>query len=121
MTAMTDPISRAVELLNNYSREHPYGMNAPEARAIAAALAALVSDEAGVEEPEDVTEWMEHMTLHVTEHDLRHAGLALRAAWPTVRGYIDALRSRLVAERARAQEAIHMAGSEITARDGGKK
>ena len=35
--------------------------------------------------------WMEHLELHLTEHDLRHAGLALRAAYPTVLKYIARL------------------------------
>ena len=37
--------------------------------------------------PEEVQEWIWHMDLHLTEHDDRHAGLALRAAWPSVRLY----------------------------------
>lgn len=38
--------------------------------------------------PKDVLEWIWHMDLHLTEHDERHAGLALRAAWPHVRAYL---------------------------------
>ena len=34
--------------------------------------------------PEEIQEWCWHMDLHLTEHDERHAGLALRAAWPHV-------------------------------------
>jgi hypothetical protein len=41
------------------------------------------------ERPEDVREWMWHMDLHLTEHDERHAGLALRAAWPRVREWLE--------------------------------
>jgi hypothetical protein len=37
--------------------------------------------------PEHIFEWFEHLNLHLTEHDERHAGLALRAAWPQVRDY----------------------------------
>ena len=33
-------------------------------------------------------EWLDHMDLHLTEHDERHAGLALRAAWPHVRAHL---------------------------------
>ena len=38
--------------------------------------------------PDEIQEWIWHMDLHVTEHDERHAGLALRAAWPHVRKYM---------------------------------
>jgi hypothetical protein len=34
--------------------------------------------------PIEIQEWCWHMDLHLTEHDERHAGLALRAAWPHV-------------------------------------
>jgi hypothetical protein len=37
--------------------------------------------------PDEVQEWIWHMDLHLTEHDLQHAGKALRAAWPQVRAY----------------------------------
>lgn len=40
------------------------------------------------ERPNDLQEWIWHMDLHLTEHDERHAGLALRAAWPAVRAYL---------------------------------
>lgn len=48
------------------------------------ASATTASDEV----PNDVMEWIWHMDLHLTEHDLIHAGRALRAAWPTVRAYL---------------------------------
>ena len=38
--------------------------------------------------PPEIQEWVWHLDLHLTEHDERHAGLALRAAWPHVRPYI---------------------------------
>ena len=38
--------------------------------------------------PDEVQEWRMHMDLHLTEHDLPHAGKALRAAWPHVRAYL---------------------------------
>lgn len=34
--------------------------------------------------PDEIQEWCWHMDLHVTEHDLQHAGKALRAAWPHI-------------------------------------
>jgi hypothetical protein len=37
--------------------------------------------------PDEILEWIGHMNFHLTEHDERHAGLALRAAWPQVRDY----------------------------------
>lgn len=37
--------------------------------------------------PDEILEWISHMNYHLTEHDERHAGLALRAAWPAVRDY----------------------------------
>ena len=33
----------------------------------------------------EIQQWIWHLDLHVTEHDLTHAGKALRAAWPQVR------------------------------------
>ena len=42
----------------------------------------------GVTAPEELQEWIGHMDLHLTEHDERHAGLALRAAWPHVRRHL---------------------------------
>lgn len=44
--------------------------------------------------PDEVREWMLHMDLHLTEHDERHAGMALRSAWPHVRAYIAQLQLR---------------------------
>lgn len=41
------------------------------------------------ERPESVREWIWHLDLHLTEHDERHAGLALRAAWPSVREWLE--------------------------------
>ena len=35
----------------------------------------------------DIQEWVFHLDLHVTEHDLSHAGKALRSAWPQVKQY----------------------------------
>jgi hypothetical protein len=37
--------------------------------------------------PEEIQEWIWHLDLHLTEHDDRHARMALRAAWPKVRDY----------------------------------
>jgi hypothetical protein len=34
--------------------------------------------------PMEIMEWCWHMDLHLTEHDIQHAGKALRAAWPHV-------------------------------------
>lgn len=56
------------------------------------------------ERPEGVAEWMAHMDLHLTEHDERHAGLALRSAWPHVRAYTERAeqeRDLLIASEAR--------------------
>lgn len=39
--------------------------------------------------PDDIGEWIAHLDLHVTEHDERHAGLALRAAWPAVKRWFE--------------------------------
>jgi hypothetical protein len=39
--------------------------------------------------PEEIQEWCWHMDTHLTEHDLRHAGLALRAAWPHVSKWLQ--------------------------------
>lgn len=39
--------------------------------------------------PDDIAEWVGHLNLHLTEHDLPHAGKALRAAWPAVRSYYN--------------------------------
>lgn len=49
--------------------------------------------------PREVLEWIWHMDLHLTEHDERHAGIALRAAWPHVREYLVKLGEELGAER----------------------
>lgn len=44
---------------------------------------------------DEVQEWIGHMNLHLTEHDLPHAGKALRAAWPHVMAYLlDVERER---------------------------
>lgn len=43
--------------------------------------------------PEDVHEWILHLDLHLTEHDERHAGLALRSAWPHVKAYLMEVRN----------------------------
>ncbi len=40
--------------------------------------------------PDEISEWIFHMDMHLTEHDTHHAGLALRAAWPTVRDFFQA-------------------------------
>lgn len=45
--------------------------------------------------PKQVLEWIWHMDLHLTEHDERHAGLALRAAWPHVRKYLVEVSERV--------------------------
>lgn len=45
--------------------------------------------------PKQVLEWIWHMDLHLTEHDERHAGLALRAAWPHVRKYLVEVSERM--------------------------
>jgi hypothetical protein len=42
---------------------------------------------------EEVQEWISHMDLHLTEHDIHHAGLALRAAWPHVRAYLSSVEN----------------------------
>lgn len=34
--------------------------------------------------PVEIQEWCWHLDLHLTEHDIQHAGKALRAAWPCV-------------------------------------
>lgn len=39
--------------------------------------------------PEEIQEWCWHMDTHLTEHDIRHAGLALRAAWPHVSKWLQ--------------------------------
>lgn len=49
--------------------------------------------------PQEVQEWIWHMDLHLTEHDDRHAGLALRAAWPTVRNWIAELKGDYISLR----------------------
>jgi hypothetical protein len=41
------------------------------------------------ERPEEVREWCWHMDLHLTEHDDRHAAMALRAAWPAVSKWLE--------------------------------
>lgn len=49
-------------------------------------------------EPEpEYTEWMIHLDVHMTEHDLRHAGMALRSGWPPVKRYIWSLQKRVKA------------------------
>ena len=43
----------------------------------------------------DIQEWVFHLDLHVTEHDLSHAGKALRSAWPQVKKYfLDELQKQ---------------------------
>ncbi len=79
-----------------------YGNGAPDAPSPAATDPAPEARELSAEAPEEVREWAAHMDLHLTEHDLRHAGLALRAAWPTVRVYLRSLQQAL----ARAQEEL---------------
>ena len=37
--------------------------------------------------PDEIREWVLHLDLHMTEHDDRHARMALCAAWPKVRDY----------------------------------
>lgn len=48
--------------------------------------------------PRDTLEWIWHLDLHLTEHDLQHAGKALRAAWPHVRKYLTEI-SELAGQR----------------------
>ena len=55
--------------------------------------------------PQNISEWISHLDLHLTEHDERHAGLALRAAWPSVKNWIARLRGDYVATRNRAEQA----------------
>ncbi len=58
-----------------------------------------VGSEPGCAPPQEVMEWMWHMDLHLTEHDLQHAGKALRAAWPPVKDWIARLRGDYIALR----------------------
>lgn len=51
---------------------------------------------------QDIQEWLWHLDLHLTEHDERHAGLALRAAWPHVRDYLASIRGTLIQLQNRA-------------------
>ena len=37
--------------------------------------------------PDEVSKWVLMLDLHLTEHDLVHAGKALRSGWPAVRDY----------------------------------
>lgn len=55
--------------------------------------------------PEDVREWMYHLEFHLTEHDLPHAGKALRAAYPTVRDWFTAQYTSMKVWRGRARRA----------------
>ena len=49
----------------------------------------------GEAELSDIQEWVFHLDLHVTEHDLSHAGKALRSAWPQVKKYfLDELQKQ---------------------------
>ena len=70
-----------------------------------------MTDKQDTPRTERVLLWMEHLDIHLTEHDLRHAGLALRTAWPIAKEYIEklereltALRAKLAAERDKALE-----------------
>lgn len=74
--------------------------------------------EKGRTRPEDVGEWMNHMDLHETEHDLVHAGKALRAAWPVVRAYIESLEHGHVNYHGHVNAAYDKAGA--TYKDGYK-
>lgn len=60
-----------------------------------------LGDAPGYAIPQDVQEWIWHMDTHLTEHDVRHAGLALRAAWPAVRDFFASMRSELIQLRNR--------------------
>lgn len=52
----------------------------------------IVSGQAQLSE---IQEWIFHLDLHVTEHDLSHAGKALRSAWPQVKQYfLDELQKQ---------------------------
>lgn len=37
---------------------------------------------------DEISEWIGHLDLHLTEHDDRHRAMALKAAWPHVRRYL---------------------------------
>lgn len=53
----------------------------------------------------EVQEWLWHMDLHLTEHDLQHAGKALRAAWPHVSAYLTSVENERNTWRELAQKA----------------
>lgn len=78
--------------------------------------APAIGNELGCSPPQEIMEWMWHMDLHLTEHDERHAGLALRAAWPPVKDWIArlkgdyvSLRNRLNAKVPEVEEQVRMA------------
>lgn len=50
----------------------------------------------GISIPGHIREWFYHLELHLTEHDLPHAGKALRAAWPPVRDFFMSMKGTLV-------------------------
>lgn len=52
--------------------------------------------------PDEISEWIYHLDMHLTEHDTHHAGLALRAAWPEVRDFFMSLLPNKQAEEGRA-------------------
>lgn len=60
-----------------------------------------LGDAPGYAIPQDVQEWIWHMDTHLDEHDVRHAGLALRSAWPAVRDFFASMRSELIQLRNR--------------------
>lgn len=78
----------------------------------AASAQSAVGNEPGNALPQDVQEWIWHMDLHLTEHDERHAGLALRAAWPPVKDWIARLRGDYIALRNHNASAQSAAGAE---------
>lgn len=75
----------------------PYDAYCQQLEAELAALRAPTGDAI----PQEIQEWLWHMDTHLTEHDVRHAGLALRAAWPAVRDHFARIRGELIQLRNR--------------------
>jgi hypothetical protein len=98
-------------------------INAARAEA-AKVVAEVVSGESTTDPnaPSDTLEWIWHLDLHLTEHDERHAGLALRAAWPHVRKYLVELSARAGASSAAQitpQQILELRDAAVLLRDAG--